>query len=185
MAPKPWTTVSSRAVYENKWTRVREDIAEMPNGKQTLYGVVSFADCVGVLPFLDNDHVVMVRQWRYVYGEGHRWEMPTGGIHPGESREAAAQRELVEEVGYRAGRLDHVSTYYTSKSVIREVGELYIGYDLTRDAGIPDETEFLEVGVLSFDDVLEMTIASEIRDSMTVIAVLHAARLRGWAISAR
>lgn len=177
MAPKPWKTLSSKLVYENKWTHVREDIAELPNGKTTVYGVVTFGGCVGVLPFLDREHVVMVRQWRYVYGEGQRWEMPTGGVHAGETPERAAQRELVEEVGYHANRLRHVSTYYTSKSVIHEVGELFIGTDLVQKSALPDETEFLEVGVLKFKDVLDMTIASEIRDSMTVITVLHAARL--------
>lgn len=177
MAPKPWKTLSSRSVYENKWTKVREDVAEMPNGKTTIYGVVSFGGCVGVLPFINRDQVVMVRQWRYVYGEGQRWEMPTGGMHPGESPEAAAQRELVEEVGYHANTLRHVSTYYTSKSVIYEVGELFVGTDLVQKSAIPDDTEFLEVGVLNFKDVVEMTLASEIRDSMTVIAVLHAARM--------
>ena len=178
MAPKPWKTLSTRLVYQNKWTTVREDVAQLPNGNTTIYGVVSFAGCVGVLPFLDRDHVVMVRQWRYVYGEGQRWEMPTGGMHPGELAEVAAQRELIEEVGYHANQLTHVSTYYTSKSVIHEVGELFIGNDLVQKSAVPDDTEFLEVGVLPFKDVLEMTLASEIRDSMTVIAVLHAARMR-------
>ncbi len=178
MAPKPWKTLSSKPVYENKWTKVREDIAEMPNGRSTVYGVVTFADCVGVLPFVDAHNVLMVRQFRYVYQENHRWEMPTGGVHPGENVEAAAQRELVEEVGYHAGRLHKVSTYYTSKSVIHEIGHLYVGEDLVKASAIPDETEFLEVGILPFKDVLEMTLQSEIRDSMTVIAVLAAARLR-------
>jgi ADP-ribose pyrophosphatase len=158
---------------------VREDIAEMPNGRSTIYGVVSFDGCVGVLPFVDRAHVVMVRQYRYVYNENHRWEMPTGGIHPGESIEESAQRELVEEVGYRAGRLTKLSTYYTSKSVVHEVGHLYMGEDLVQASALPDETEFLEVGILPFRHVLDLTLASEIRDSMTVIAVLAAARLRG------
>jgi ADP-ribose pyrophosphatase len=179
MPPKPWKTLSTRPVYENKWTQVREDVAEMPNGRSTIYGVVTFGGCVGVLPFVDRDHVVMVRQYRYVYGENHRWEMPTGGVHPGESHEDAAQRELIEEVGYRAGKLTKVSTYYTSKSVVHEVGHLYVGEDLTQASALPDDTEFLEIGILPFAQVLELTLASEIRDSMTVIAVLAAARLRG------
>ena len=87
MPPKPWKTLSTRIVYENPWTTIREDVAEMPNGKTTIYGVVQNAECVGVLPFVDDDHVVMVRQYRYVFGEDHRWEMPTGGVKPGESLE--------------------------------------------------------------------------------------------------
>jgi ADP-ribose pyrophosphatase len=178
MPPKPWKTLSSRLVYENPWTRLREDVAELPNGKTTIYGVVECGRCVGVLPFVDDDHVVMVRQYRYVFGENHRWEMPTGGVKPGESLEEAARRELREEAGYDAGRLEMVSTYFTSKSVMHEIGHLFIGRDLQKVQAVPDETEFLEVAVLPFAEVLAMVLDSEIRDSMTVIAMLHAARLR-------
>jgi ADP-ribose pyrophosphatase len=150
----------------------------MPNGKTTIYGVVECAECVGVLPFIDDDHVVMVRQYRYVFGEDQRWEMPTGGVKPGETLEAAARRELREEVGYDAAELQHVSTYYTSKSIMHEIGHLYLGRGLTQVEAIPDETEFLEVAVFPFEQVLQMVNDSEIRDSMTVITVLHAARLR-------
>ncbi|HXQ34282.1 MAG TPA: hypothetical protein VN843_09735, partial [Anaerolineales bacterium] len=77
MPPKPWKTLSSRQVYQNPWTRLREDIAQMPNGKTTIYGVVECGECVGVLPFIDDQQVVLVRQYRYVFSEDHRWEMPT------------------------------------------------------------------------------------------------------------
>ncbi|MFO7170252.1 MAG: NUDIX hydrolase [Chloroflexota bacterium] len=179
MPPKPWKTLSSREVYRNKWIDVREDIAEMPNGRTTIYGVVTMSGAVGVLPFLDDGRVVMVRQYRYVQGENQRWEMPTGGVHPGESLEEAARRELREEIGYTAGRLEWVSTFYTSKSVCDETAHIYLGYDLTPARDMPDDTEFLEIAALPFDEVLDMVLRSEIRDSMTVIAVLHAARLRG------
>ena len=181
MAPKPWSTVSTREVYKNKWMRLREDIAEMPNGKTTIYGVCEFGQCVGVLPFVDAEHVVMVRQYRYVFGENQRWEMPTGGWKAGETLEDAAQRELIEEIGYRAGRLHHINTNWTSKSVCQELAHLYVGYDLTPvnpTEIIPDETEFLEVGILPFKDVLQRVLDSDIRDSMTVIAVLHAAAMQ-------
>jgi len=179
MPPKRWKTLSCRLIYENPWTKIREDVAAMPNGKTTIYGVIECTDCVGVLPFLDADHVVMVRQYRYVFGENHRWEMPTGGVKPGESLEEAARREMREEVGYDAQELQLVSTYYTSKSIMHEIGHLFIGRGLAQVQAVPDETEFLEVAILPFDQVLQMVIKSEIRDSMTVIAVLHAARLRG------
>jgi ADP-ribose pyrophosphatase len=179
MPPQPWRTVTSRPIYENKWMKLREDIAELPDGRQTIYGVVTFGECVGVLPFVDADHVLLVRQYRYVFGENQRWEMPTGGVHAGETPETAARRELQEEIGHTAGRLDWVSSYYTSKSVCQETAHLFLGHDLAPSILAPDDTEFLEIAAFPFQEVLDMVNRSEIRDSMTVIAVLHAARLRG------
>jgi len=179
MPPKPWKTLSSRLVYQNPWTKLREDIAEMPDGRTTLYGVIECSDAVGVLPFIDNDRVVLVRQYRYVFAENQRWEMPTGGVKQGEDLVSAARRELIEEIGYDAANLQFLCTYYTSKSIMQETAHLYLGRNLTRAVAIPDETEFLEVEVFPFDQALEMTLRGEIRESMTVIAVLHTARLRG------
>lgn len=158
--------------------RLREDIAELPDGRTTIYGVVTFGKCVGVLPFVDDNHVLLVRQYRYVFGENSRWEMPTGGIDPDESIEEAAQRELQEEVGFSAGKLVPVSIYYTSKSVCDEIAYLFLGYDLKRSSLKPDETEFIEAQLFTFSQALEMVNRCEIRDGMTVIAILHAARLR-------
>lgn len=179
MPPKAWKTLASRLVYENPWIVVREDIAEMPNGTTTVYGVIQCGQCVGILPFLDDQHVVMVRQYRYVFGENNRWEMPTGGVKPGETLLKAAQRELREEVGYEASELDFMSTYYPSKSVVQEIAHLYIGRNLTQVQALPDETEFLEIETFPFDRVLQMVLDSEICDSMTIVAVLHAARQLG------
>jgi ADP-ribose pyrophosphatase len=178
MPPAPWKTRSSREVYRNKWINVREDMVELPNGRDTIYGVVTIGAAAGVLPFLDDDRVLMVRQHRYVVGESHRWEMPTGGVHAGETPEEAAQRELCEEVGHAAGRLEPLGTFYSSKSVCDETCHLFLGAELTPHAIAPDDTEFLEVAALLFDEVLDMVLSSEIRDAMTVVAVLRAARLR-------
>ena len=165
MPPHSWKTLSTREVYKNNWMRLREDVAELPSGHTTIYGVCEFGQCVGVLPFVDDNYVVMIRQYRYVQRESHRWEMPTGGIRPGETPEDAAQRELMEEAGYRAGQLIWVSSYFTSKSVCEETAHLYIGRDLTPAGAPPDETEFFERAVIPFDEVLRMVNASEIRDT--------------------
>src|SRR5207244_10782996 len=86
-----WRTLTSRPVYANPWIRVREDIAELPDGRTTLYGVVECPPCVGVLPFLDTRTVVLVGQWRYV-ARAFAWEMPTGAMQPGGAEEAAVPR---------------------------------------------------------------------------------------------
>jgi len=163
-------------IYENPWMKLREDVAELPNGRSTIYGVVVFGDCVGVLPFVDEDHVLLVRQYRYVQGEAHRWEMVTGGVRAGEALEQAAQRELAEEAGYYAGRLTHVSSYYTSKCICDETAHLYMGEKLTPAQVDPDETEFIERRVFSFDQALSMALDGEIMDSMSVMGLLLAER---------
>src|SRR2546430_6732435 len=69
----PWKTTSTRPIYQNRWLSLREDLVELPNGRTTIYGVVSCGECVGVLPFLDPDTVLLIRQYRYVAGRT-TWE---------------------------------------------------------------------------------------------------------------
>ena len=176
LSETPWKTLSTKSVYRNKWIAVREDLVEMPDGRTTIYGVVTCGQCVGVLPFLDPQTVLLSKQYRYV-ARRITWEMPTGGMHAGEAIETAAQRELAEETGYRAGRLTHVCTYHTSKSVIDETAHLFLGENLVQAELPPDDTEFIEVRPFPFADALRMVLSGAIVDSMTIIAVLHAARL--------
>jgi ADP-ribose pyrophosphatase len=177
LARIPWRTLTSREVYTNPWIRVREDVAELPDGRTTLYGVVECKEAVGVLPFLDERTVVLVGQYRYV-AAGFYWEMPTGAVVPGETLQAAAQRELTEEAGYRAERLVKLGAFHSSKSVVSETAHIYRAEGLQRVALTGDDTEFIEVRTFPFEEVVRMVDASEIRDAMTVIAVLHAARGR-------
>ena len=173
LARAPWKTRASRAIYENPWMRLREDIAEMPDGRTTVYGVVQCKPAVGVLPLLDDDTVVLVGQYRYVFGE-FSWEMPTGGAHPGESIEAAVQRELAEEAGFEAEDLVKLCHFHTSKSIVEEVAHIYLARGLRPARGQADATEFLEVRTFPFVEALQMVQRSEIKDSMTVVAILHA-----------
>jgi ADP-ribose pyrophosphatase len=174
----PWKTTSSRDVYANRWIKLREDIALLPDGRSTLYGVVECSEAVGVLPFVDRDTVLLVGQYRYV-ARGFFWEIPTGGKHADETLEGAAQRELAEEAGHEAGRLVKLCEFHTSKSILREVAHLYIGEDLRPAARPRDHTEFIECRNFPFTEALAMVEREEIKDSMTVIAILHAARHRG------
>ena len=173
----PWRARSTRPVYENRWIKVREDDVLLPDGRSTVYGVVECSECVGVLPFTDADTVILVGQYRYVARDFY-WEMPTGGMHAGESPEEATQRELAEEAGYEAGELIKLCDFHTSKSILRETAHLYVARDLRPASRPPDPTEFIERRAFSFPEVLRMVERAEIKDAMTVIAVLHAARLR-------
>jgi 8-oxo-dGTP pyrophosphatase MutT (NUDIX family) len=177
LSDTPWRTLTTRPVYQNRWLSLREDLVEMPDGRTTIYGVVTTGQCVGVLPFLDPETVLLIRQYRYV-ARRVTWEMPTGSAHEGESLEAAAQRELAEETGYRADRLGRLSTYHTSKSVMDETAHLFVAEGLRHAPTPPDTTEFIEVRPVPFGEALRMVLAGEIVDSMTIIAVLCHARRR-------
>ena len=177
LAHIPWRRLTTRPVYENRWIRVREDQVALPDGRTTIYGVVECGGCVGVLPFLDASTVVLVGQYRYVFG-GFFWEMPTGGMKPGESEEAAVQRELGEEAGYEAARLVKLCSYQTSKSVVEETANIYLAEGLQALELPADPTEFIEVRAFPFEEVVRMVERDEIKDSMTIVAVLHAARRR-------
>jgi ADP-ribose pyrophosphatase len=178
LAAVPWRTLASRLIYENPWIRLEEDQVALPDGRTTLYGVVRCGACVGVLPFLDADTVVLIRQYRYV-ARAVTWEIPTGGLHAGEAVEAAAQRELAEEIGYVADRLTPLTAFHTSKSVVDETAHLFRAEGLVPASRPPDATEFIEVRPVPFATALGMVERGEITDSMTVIAVLLAARQRG------
>jgi ADP-ribose pyrophosphatase len=104
--------------------------------------------------------------------------MPTGSMRRGESEEAAVQRELAEEAGYEAARLVKLCAYHTSKSVVDETANIYLAEGLRPIELPPDPTEFIEVQTFPFDEVVRMVERGEIMDSMTVVAVLHAARRR-------
>jgi ADP-ribose pyrophosphatase len=177
LARAAWRTLSTREIYTNPWIRLREDVAALPDGRTTIYGVIEAPPAIGVLPFLDDRTVVLVGQYRYV-ARGFYWEMPTGGMKPRESEEAAAQRELAEEAGYEASRLVKLCTFYSSKSVLDEVAHLYVAEGLHPARRRGDDTEFIEIRAFPFDEVVRMVERSEIVDAMTVVAVLHAARRR-------
>jgi ADP-ribose pyrophosphatase len=170
-------------VYENPWISVREDQALMPDGRTTLYGVVTTGPAVGVVGFVDDAHIVMVRQWRYV-AERAMWEIPTGAAHPDEDLVVAARRELAEETGYRVGALQQLTAFHSSKSVVDETCTVFVGHGLTPGVSQPDATEFINIAVLPFTDVLAMVLSGEIMDAMTVVAILLADRTRHTAADA-
>jgi 8-oxo-dGTP pyrophosphatase MutT (NUDIX family) len=176
-APAPWRQLERREVYRNPWLRLEEHVVALPNGHETLYGVVRCRECVGMLPFVDAHDVLLVSQWRYVIGRA-TWEIPTGALHPGEAPEAGAQRELAEEVGRRAGRLLRLTGFDSSKSILEEHAHLYCCFDLEPAEATPDATELLVVRQVPFDEALALVLSGEIVDAMSVIAILWSDRLR-------
>ena len=105
--PGSWTHLGSCVRWSRDKLALREDVWRLPNGRERAYPVLAVGVTVGVLGFTEPDRVVLVRQFRHLTG-ADSWELPGGGALPGEVPEAAAQRELREEGGYREIGRAHV-----------------------------------------------------------------------------
>lgn len=175
----PWTTRNTRVVYDNPWIRVREDDVLRPDGKPGIYGVVHFKNlAVGALPVEDDGSVWLVGQHRYPL-DVYSWEMPEGGCPEGEDPAEAARRELKEEAGIEAGRLELLGTAHLSNSVSDEIAYIYHASDLTHTGASPEGDERIELRRVPWDEAWSLLQAGRITDSMTVMALLHEALRRG------
>ncbi len=171
----PWKTLSSRAVYENPWIKVREDQVIRPDGQPGIYGVVHFKNrAVGVLPVENDGTIWLVGQYRYPL-ESYSWEIPEGGCPDTESPDETARRELREETGLVAGRLELVATSHLSNSVSDELGYVFRATELVEGADEQEGTERIAVRRVGWDEAWRMYLAGRITDSLSVIAILHEA----------
>ena len=98
-----WHFLGSTTLHRLGKLTLREDAWRLPTGVLRRYPVLDVGTTVGIVPFVDPRHVLLVRQFRHL-ARADSWELPGGGAQPGEEPEAAAQRERRAEGGYRAGR---------------------------------------------------------------------------------
>src|SRR3954452_1465918 len=178
----PWTTLARRPVYENPWIAVREDQVIRPDGQPGIYGVVHFKNAaVGVLPVDERGRIWLVGQYRYTL-DLYSWEIPEGGGPLGEAPEETARRELREETGLTAGRLDLLATSHLSNSVSDELAYIFRATELQAGESEPEGTERLRVRHVEWTQAWDMLRRGEITDAMSVIALLHEAIRRREAI---
>jgi ADP-ribose pyrophosphatase len=167
-----WTRLSSSARYTRGKLTLREDAWRLPDGQEVVYPVLAVGVTVGVLPFVEPARVLLVGQYRHLLG-AISWELPGGGAQPGEDPLAAAQRELREEGGYRAERLEFLTRFYPSNAYLDEVAYCYAAYGLTADPLPADDDEFIERRVVSLDEAIQMAVAGEISESVSKMTLLQ------------
>lgn len=170
----PWTTLNTREGYSNPWIRVREDRVINPSGGHGIYGVVEYKNrAVGVVPVDDEGYTWLVGQWRYCH-DRYEWEIPEGGCPAGEEPAECARRELLEETGIMAERIEPLLTgIQLSNSTTNEVCDIFVARGLTFGIAAPEETEKLEVKRLPLTEAIQMALDGRIRDSVSVLALLR------------
>ncbi len=168
----PWTTLSSRVVYENAWIGVREDAVVRPDGERGIYGVVHFKNrAVGVLA-VEGGEIYLVGQYRYPLGR-YSWEIPEGGCPEGEEPLDAARRELEEETGLRAADWRRLGEAYLSNSVSDELAIWFLATGLTQGEMRPEGSEQLRVRRVPLEEALRMALSGEMTDSVSLLALYH------------
>ena len=171
-------TLESRRVYDGKLLKIDRDRVRLPNGRETDLEIVRHPGASAIVPFVTDDEILMVRQFRYATG-GYILEVPAGKLDAGEQPEACARREVEEEVGHRAGRLVRLGAIYTTPGFTDEVIHLWAAHDLEPTAQRLDHDEVLSVERLPFGGALERVRRGEIVDSKTICALMLAREARG------
>ncbi len=180
MSPKDqtmtsWQQLSTKVVYENPWIKVSHDEVLTPANTHGIYGTVHFKNhAVGVLPLDDNGFTYLVKQTRYVFSQS-TWEIPEGGCPVGESVLEAAKRELKEETGMSAQYWEKWLEMDLSNSVTDEQATVFLAKGLQSGQAAPELTEDIEVCHVSINQALDMVYSGEIRDAITVAALLKLA----------
>lgn len=148
-----------------------------PNGRAATYGLVHFKNlAVGIVPYVDG-HIWLVGQSRVAF-QNYSWEIPAGGDPRGLDPLGTAHRELREETGFIATQMTEILTLELSNSLTDERGIIYLATGLTRGKNALESSEDISVMKLPIEDALTAIDAGEIRQSLSVAAILKLGRMR-------
>lgn len=166
--------ISSREVYRNAWTSVREDVIERSDGHRGIYGVVDKDPACIVIPIErgpGGEQIWLVRQFRYTVGESY-FELPQGGWEmPDANPEEMARGELREETGLSAGRVTPLASLWIGYGVMRQLHHVFLAEGLTEGETDRDEEEHdMTVHRVSVAEFEAMLLDGRIMDNCTAAA---------------
>ena len=162
-------TVKKNYVYKGKILNLRVDDALLENGAPCKREIIEHSGGACVL-YVENGNVLFVKQYRYAYGET-LYEIPAGKLNAGEEPKVAAARELEEETGVKAARLELLYETYPTPGYTNERIYIYRAFDGEKTQTHLDEGEFLDVEWIALGRVKEMLKSGEIKDAKTIIAL--------------
>lgn len=156
------------AVFDVNRDRLREE-----NGMEIIRDVVRHPGGAGGLPLFEDGRIALVRQYRHPAGR-ELLEIPAGRVEPGESAELCAAREIEQEIGFRAGRMQKLAEFYSTPGFCEERLHVYLATELTLTAQNLDHDEMVEIIYLPLREAVRMAERGEIEDSKTLVALLLA-----------
>lgn len=169
--------LSRRHLYQGRVVGLRLDEVRLPDGRTTTREIVEHGASVGVVAVDGEGQAILVRQYRHAVGET-LLEIVAGGVDDGEDIETAARRELEEETGYRAGKLQPLFQAYLSPGYGTELMYFFLATELTPGPQRPAPDESIEVVRLPLAQVPELIRRGDIRDGKSVAGLLAALNRR-------
>ncbi len=169
--------LESQQIFKGKILTVKIDQVLLQNGNKSTREVVFHPGAVAVLPILANGDLILVKQFRYPVGV-ELLEVPAGKLDENESPKECALRELEEETGYKAQRIEYIGYIFTTPGFSNEKIYLYVAMDLIKTVQNLDQDELLKVEILRPQEVLNKCLNGEIIDAKT-LSLLFLAREKG------
>jgi len=166
--------LASKRIYEGRLVNLRQDAVVLSSGRETVREVVEHPNCVAIVAINSEDNVVMVRQFRKPV-EGVLLEIPAGVIEPDEEPQQCALRELEEETGYMAGKMERIGGFYSSPGYSTEFLHLFLATDLQRGSTRPDEDEIIEVVSIPWEQIPGLIVAGEVCDAKSIVGLFTVA----------
>lgn len=174
----PFKTLTSRIAWSCPWYAVRQDEILLPDGSQGVYNTVTKPTAVWILPVTTQKEIVLCYSYRYTVDDWC-WELPAGGVKPGQTLEEAAREELHEEVGGVCETLEHLGQFYTANGICDEVGHFFLATGVTLGETAHEPAEVIEVHPKPIEVVLDMALRGQISDAPSALVLLQVAdRLR-------
>jgi ADP-ribose pyrophosphatase len=152
----------------------------LPNGATVELEVIRHQGAAAVVPLREDGTILLIRQYRHAAG-GYIYEIPAGKLDPGEDPLHCAARELKEEVGCRAGRLEHLLTFFTTPGFTDEIIHIYLATDLSPGTQALEHDEILEVVAMPLAEAIALVRGGAITDGKTIIGLqtVYLRRLEG------
>lgn len=164
--------LSKQTVFEGRRIRVQLCRVRSPAGHEGERELVEHPGAVAVVAVDDQQRLVLLRQYRFAAG-GTIWEIPAGTLEPGEPPSQTARRELIEETGYRAGRLEPLCAFFSTPGFTDEKIHVFLATELTAGEAAPEPGEEIDVRLVPLAEARRMIETGDIADAKTIAAILR------------